>query len=97
MGIPLLKLVLRFICGPGTANGEFRIVTDVAGAGSAVAIAAASPTVSNEATATLDCEDLSEADGLQSSAWDGFNIEFRKTSGTGFVYIATAAVYEKAA
>lgn len=78
----------------GTATGEFRVTSSKHGSSSAVTITGA-PAWSSEITdLVVDCEDLTDAVGLQGGTFDELTCEVRRASGTGTVYVAGWIVYE---
>lgn len=78
----------------GTATGEFRVTSSKHGSSSAATITG-SPAWSSEITdVVVDCEDLTDAVGLQSGTFDELTCEMRRASGTGTVYVAGWIVYE---
>lgn len=78
----------------GTATGEFRVTSSKHGSSSAVTITGA-PAWSSEITdVVVDCEDLTDAVGLQGGTFDELTCEVRRASGTGTVYVAGWIVYE---
>lgn len=78
----------------GTATGEFRVTSSKHGSSSAVTITGA-PAWSSEITdVAVDCEDLTDAVGLQGGTFDELTCEVRRASGTGTVYVAGWIVYE---
>jgi len=75
--------------------GQARLVSTSGGNGTAVALPlSTTPTWSDPFTVTVDAEDLTVADGRRGSAWDDIQVEFRRQSGSGTIYVASAIVYE---
>ncbi|MEM9067094.1 MAG: hypothetical protein AAGE52_01270 [Myxococcota bacterium] len=78
----------------GATQGEVRLAPTLGSAGTAITITNTSPAWSTELTASLDCEDLGTADGLQGGTFDGVQVEFRRTAGAGTLFVASAVAYE---
>lgn len=78
----------------GTATGEFRVTSSKHGSSSAITITGAPAWSSEIADLVVDCEDMTDAVGLQGGAFDELTCEVRRASGTGTVYVAGWIVYE---
>lgn len=79
----------------GATTGEFRVTSSVNGSSSAVSFTNTTPAWTGEITnLVVDCEDLTDAVGLQGGAFDELTCELRRSAGAGNVYVAGWVVYE---
>ncbi|MCB9632910.1 MAG: hypothetical protein H6721_12335 [Sandaracinus sp.] len=84
-------------CSNGTTTGEVRFVSSVNGASSAITFDGSVTTNfawSSEVDLTVDCEDLGDVRGLQSSTFDEVSVEARRTAGAGNLQVAGWVLYE---
>jgi hypothetical protein len=84
-------------CSNGTTTGEVRFVSSENGASSAIAFDGSVTTSfawSAEVDLTVDCEDMSAAQGLQGGAWDEVTVEARRTAGAGTLFVCGWVIYE---
>lgn len=87
--------VLHWSSDGASTTGTVRMLSSVNGASTGVAIGGSTtPAWSSADTATVDCDDLSAADGRLNGAWDELDIEFNRGAGSGTLYIASVAIWE---
>lgn len=82
-------------CSDGSTVGQARVTSSKHGSSTAVSISGTTPAwglVSPDVV--VDCEDLDTLTGLQGGTFDELTVEFRRTSGSGEVYLASWTVYE---
>ncbi|MCU0676841.1 MAG: hypothetical protein MUE69_29130 [Myxococcota bacterium] len=82
-------------CSDGSTTGQARVTSSKHGSSTAVSISGTTPAwglVSPDVV--VDCEDLDALTGLQGGTFDELTVEFRRTSGSGEVYLASWIVYE---
>jgi hypothetical protein len=79
----------------GTATLEVQVFTSRLAATSAtVTTSSTTPVWLTELDFTVDCEDLSTSDGLQSATFDLVDVKFRRTGGAGTAYITNISIFE---
>lgn len=91
---------VRVRCSDGTTSANVRI-SDGSGALATIAVPTGStvarwwPTTGGPPSSfAVDVEDLAEADGLLSSAWDDHTIEIQRTAGAGTIYVLVVSIWE---
>ncbi|MCP5044193.1 MAG: hypothetical protein GY944_24455, partial [bacterium] len=78
----------------GTTTCEVRLTSGATNGTALSATPTTTPAWSDAFTVAADCEDLSEATGLQGGSFTVGGVEFRRTAGSGTLYVSSAMAYE---
>ncbi len=104
LGMPVLTRKLTSGATTGTVywtayakvnsnSGDIKISTSHSGVSSVVNVTSTSYAWTTPQAISIDCEDMSAADGRQSSSWDELDINIRGNSG-GTLSLAAVSIYE---